>query len=523
MDPEARFRAVFDRAYAPLCRYACHRGLSGADAEDLVAQTLEIAWRRIDDMPVAEPLPWLYAIARNLWRNKVRQESRRSAILARYRALTPTAARGDPASLGPGVLRAALALLSDADQEVLRLVAWDGLTPAEVAVVLGCSPVAARSRLHRARGRLAALLGLDTDVPRRVPAGHERVTDSIERSSAMTQLDDDLLAALRAARPAPGYQPSASSPEASAMLARVLRSREDRAARRYPVMLRWRPRRLLLAGLPAVAAAAALAIVTLAPTGTPAGSRYQGAGPLGTLTGRAARPFLLTMAIKAARTQVTGRYWCTSAITAGLAAIGANNTELTPPGEGQRPSPPSGFRYAIISRSREESCLKPGFGTVGGFYQNLGARPATQADAAAWRRAGSPGHWRAWYGQTIHRQAGRRETTGAKPGRPSFGSYASLPANPAKLRAVLLAPDRDHRSQPQADALQLRAHPAAFARHPGCPRGGLQGPRRHPRNPDETQRERPGRAGRHRRLDSPAGLAVPRDHHRPRDRRAPGR
>jgi len=52
MDPEARFRAVFDRAYAPLCRYARHRGLTGADAEDVVAQTLEIAWRRIDDVPM---------------------------------------------------------------------------------------------------------------------------------------------------------------------------------------------------------------------------------------------------------------------------------------------------------------------------------------------------------------------------------------------------------------------------------------------------------------------------------------
>src|SRR5258707_13452508 len=69
----------------------------------------------------------------------------------------------------------------------------------------------------------------------------------------MSQLDDDLLAALRAARPDPGYQPSATSPEARAMLARVLRSREDRAVRPRLAGLRWRPRPLLLAGLSAVA------------------------------------------------------------------------------------------------------------------------------------------------------------------------------------------------------------------------------------------------------------------------------
>ena len=70
----------------------------------------------------------------------------------------------------PGVLRAALASLSSGDQEVLRLVAWDGLTPAQVAVVLGCTPVAARTRLHRARSRLAARLGIGLDQRRKSPA-----------------------------------------------------------------------------------------------------------------------------------------------------------------------------------------------------------------------------------------------------------------------------------------------------------------------------------------------------------------
>src|SRR5260221_4016038 len=77
----------------------------------------------------------------------------------------------------------------------------------------------------------------------------------------MSQLDDDLLAALRAARPDPGYQPSATSPEPGAMLARVLRSREDRAVRPRLAGLRWRPRPLLLAGLSAVAGAAVAAVL----------------------------------------------------------------------------------------------------------------------------------------------------------------------------------------------------------------------------------------------------------------------
>jgi hypothetical protein len=102
----------------------------------------------------------------------------------------------------------------------------------------------------------------------------------------MTPLDDDLLAALRAARPDPGYQPSATSPRAEAMLARVLRSADDPAARRHPpasrplgprplgprplgprppAARRWR-RTLVLAGLPALAVAVAAAVVAISMT-----------------------------------------------------------------------------------------------------------------------------------------------------------------------------------------------------------------------------------------------------------------
>jgi hypothetical protein len=76
----------------------------------------------------------------------------------------------------------------------------------------------------------------------------------------MTPLDDDLLTSLRAARPDPGYRPSAASPEATAMLARVLQTGRD------PVP-RLTRRRLLLAGLPALAGAAAVAVLVVASAG----------------------------------------------------------------------------------------------------------------------------------------------------------------------------------------------------------------------------------------------------------------
>ena len=58
----------------------------------------------------------------------------------------------------------AFARLSDSQREVLRLVAWEGLSAADASAVLGCSPAAFRVRLHRARTELAKYLGA---------AGHE--------------------------------------------------------------------------------------------------------------------------------------------------------------------------------------------------------------------------------------------------------------------------------------------------------------------------------------------------------------
>jgi RNA polymerase sigma-70 factor, ECF subfamily len=182
MDAKERFRRLFDEAYPALRRYALHRGLTGADADDLVAATLEVAWRRLGDVPDAEPLPWLYGVARNLLRNQRRRDRRRDEVVARLAHLRQIPASTDPLELDTGLLRQALAQLSERDQELLKLVAWDGLSPSQVAVVLGCSPAAARTRLNRARGRLAARLGADPRSGSQGRAGQMRAHQSVPRA-----------------------------------------------------------------------------------------------------------------------------------------------------------------------------------------------------------------------------------------------------------------------------------------------------------------------------------------------------
>ena len=158
MEAEERFRQIFVEGYPVLQRYARHRGLAQPDADDLVAEVLTVAWRKLGAIPVADPVPWLIAVARNVWRNNLRAGARRNRLLARLPPPEPVAAPSER-----GGVAAAMARLRPDDQEVLRLVAWDGLTPAQITTVLGCSPTAARVRIHRARARLAAELGREAD------------------------------------------------------------------------------------------------------------------------------------------------------------------------------------------------------------------------------------------------------------------------------------------------------------------------------------------------------------------------
>jgi RNA polymerase sigma factor (sigma-70 family) len=164
MDAVTRFRALFEAHHAAVRRFAYHRTIQGADADDLVAEVFVVAWRRRDDVP-DDALPWLLAVAGNVWRNQVRSARRYSAALATLPPPESAPPPPEPDDRGAR-LRRALDGLSGDDQEVLRLVAWDGLTPKQVAAVLGCPDGTVRARLHRARKRLADRLAeLEAEGP----------------------------------------------------------------------------------------------------------------------------------------------------------------------------------------------------------------------------------------------------------------------------------------------------------------------------------------------------------------------
>jgi RNA polymerase sigma factor (sigma-70 family) len=178
--PLARFDAIFTRHQRPVLAYAMRRTSTLADAEDAAAETFAIAWRKLASVPVDDPLPWLYAVARRVLANQRRGHGRRERLAAFLKVEEDVAT---PLRLGEdldGPAFRALASLSPSDQEVLRLHAWEELPNHQIAQVLGITPNAVAIRLHRARARLAAALA-------RIPgAGDLKYPDPTRTSTDVT-------------------------------------------------------------------------------------------------------------------------------------------------------------------------------------------------------------------------------------------------------------------------------------------------------------------------------------------------
>jgi RNA polymerase sigma factor (sigma-70 family) len=158
---EERFRLLVAQHERVLLAFAMRRVPDTADALDVVADTFLVAWRRLDAVPVGDAARlWLYTACRHAIGNHYRGTGRRSRLADRLRQEGTDRSTPDPgvAVATAAVVRAAMQRLDPEDREVLHLTGWEGLSPAELAVVLQVPPPTARTRLHRARKRLRAAL-----------------------------------------------------------------------------------------------------------------------------------------------------------------------------------------------------------------------------------------------------------------------------------------------------------------------------------------------------------------------------
>jgi len=167
------FTTFFHRHSRAVTAFAIRHSSSADEVADVVSDVFLAALRsaRRYEPQIETALPWLLGIA-------FRQISRQRRLLAAQRRLLqrvsgmttpPRFSDAEAEAVESAIdaarqrpeLQAGLRSLSSGERKVLELSAYDGLEPAEIAVILGLTPNAVRVRLSRARRRMRAALGGD--------------------------------------------------------------------------------------------------------------------------------------------------------------------------------------------------------------------------------------------------------------------------------------------------------------------------------------------------------------------------
>lgn len=165
-DPDA-FGALFDEHATAVYNHAFRLTGNWSSAEDVMALTFLEAWRLRDKVLLdgGSLRPWLLGIATNTARNAQRARRRYEAALGRLPPPDPVpdfaqelADRIDDARTLEAV-GAAISRLRPAEREVVALCVWSGLDYAGAAEALGIPIGTVRSRLARARKKLAKAAG----------------------------------------------------------------------------------------------------------------------------------------------------------------------------------------------------------------------------------------------------------------------------------------------------------------------------------------------------------------------------
>jgi len=152
------FAAVAEELLDDVFGYLLYLTKNHAVAEDLTSETFEAAlrkWRRFDPGR-GTPRAWLLSIARTTALDFFRADARRRRREERAEAISPHQETEDP--FGEGLLspelEAGLRALSTGEREVVALRVVLDLDGEQAARVLGISPTAVSTRLHRALAKL---------------------------------------------------------------------------------------------------------------------------------------------------------------------------------------------------------------------------------------------------------------------------------------------------------------------------------------------------------------------------------
>src|SRR5271168_288956 len=132
-------------------------------ADDLVQEALLRAWGNLDSFqPGTNMSAWLFTILPNVFRSEYRKRRREVEDADGSYAESLTSLPNQTSHLEMDEFRKALKLLPSDQRESLILVGASGFSYEEAAQICGCAVGTIKSRVNRARSRLAELLSIES-------------------------------------------------------------------------------------------------------------------------------------------------------------------------------------------------------------------------------------------------------------------------------------------------------------------------------------------------------------------------
>lgn len=170
---EAALAALMERWELPVKAVVARIVLNAGEAAELAQETFVRVWTQREKFRAgAEFRPWLFSIAVNLARNRLRWWRRRPTVSLQEWSEAPAemapAGGGEESANAADALeraeraaavQAAVATLPLELREAIVLFEYEGCSHVEIAAALGCTPKAVESRLYRAREKLRVALG----------------------------------------------------------------------------------------------------------------------------------------------------------------------------------------------------------------------------------------------------------------------------------------------------------------------------------------------------------------------------
>lgn len=166
-DDAAALGALMERWELPVKSVIARLIFNAGEAEELAQETFVRVWQQREKYRVgAEFRPWVFSIAVNLARNRLRWWRRRPEVA--LEEWTGLSAEGERGRGGEGerleraeraiAVREAIAALPVELREAIVLFEYEEMSHAEIAVAVGATPKAVETRIHRAREKLRGVL-----------------------------------------------------------------------------------------------------------------------------------------------------------------------------------------------------------------------------------------------------------------------------------------------------------------------------------------------------------------------------